>query len=406
GPIAVPAHELETVLRVQTRVNGELRQDATTDTLIFGIPHLIQTLSEGQTLMPGDVLATGTPAGVGIGRKPPIYLQPGDEISVSITGLGTLTNRVAAPTSVNPTLQRVQNTSSLRATNAEKTLGGAVGLTSLNGKPTHLVKIGTDTGRPPIVFIHGLGGTLDYWTPLLHHHSPSSSSAATSLAATHACYLFDFEGHGLSPTSPQSKISITSLAADVRAIFDHAGIEQGGTLIAHSMGCLVALTFVLANPGRVGKLVLIGPPPSPLPQAGSQGAQARAALVRREGMPAVVDAVAKGGTSATTQSANGLAVTAVRLSLLGQDPEGYAKACVALAEATQALDVGGVEADVLVVTGREDKVSPVAVCEKYVQQPQQQEAKRRRELVVLPDVGHWHVFEDTKGVAEAVSNFI
>ena len=60
GPIAVPAEKLDKVLRVQTHVNGELRQDATTNDLIFSIPHLIKTMSEGQTLIPGDVLATGT----------------------------------------------------------------------------------------------------------------------------------------------------------------------------------------------------------------------------------------------------------------------------------------------------------------------------------------------------------
>jgi 2-keto-4-pentenoate hydratase/2-oxohepta-3-ene-1,7-dioic acid hydratase in catechol pathway len=58
--MAVPASKLESVLRVQTRVNGELRQNATTEDLIFSIPRLIKTMSEGQTLMPGDVLATGT----------------------------------------------------------------------------------------------------------------------------------------------------------------------------------------------------------------------------------------------------------------------------------------------------------------------------------------------------------
>jgi hypothetical protein len=60
GPIAVPASKLDKVLRVQTHVNGEKRQDATTDDLIFSIPFLIMTLSEGQTLQPGDIVATGT----------------------------------------------------------------------------------------------------------------------------------------------------------------------------------------------------------------------------------------------------------------------------------------------------------------------------------------------------------
>jgi 2-keto-4-pentenoate hydratase/2-oxohepta-3-ene-1,7-dioic acid hydratase in catechol pathway len=64
GPVAVPAHKLDRVLRVQTHVNGELRQNATTQDLIFSIPCLLKTMSEGQTLMPGDVLATGT-----VGKK-------------------------------------------------------------------------------------------------------------------------------------------------------------------------------------------------------------------------------------------------------------------------------------------------------------------------------------------------
>jgi hypothetical protein len=68
GPIAVPAKYLPKVLRLQTRVNGELRQDATTEDLIFSIPTLIKTLSEGQTLQPGDVLATGT-----VSNNPTIY---------------------------------------------------------------------------------------------------------------------------------------------------------------------------------------------------------------------------------------------------------------------------------------------------------------------------------------------
>lgn len=60
GPVAVPKEDLLKTLRIQTHVNGELRQDATTEDLIFSIPHLISTLSAGTTLQPGDVLATGT----------------------------------------------------------------------------------------------------------------------------------------------------------------------------------------------------------------------------------------------------------------------------------------------------------------------------------------------------------
>jgi len=96
GPWAVSADEVEaTGLDIESRVNGELRQQANTRDLIFDIPTLISTISAGITLQPGDIIATGTPAGVGIGFDPPRFLAPGDEVSVSATGLGTLTNRVA-----------------------------------------------------------------------------------------------------------------------------------------------------------------------------------------------------------------------------------------------------------------------------------------------------------------------
>ena len=82
-------------LAVKCWVNGELRQNANTRDLIFDIPTLIATISAGLTLQPGDVIATGTPAGVGIGFNPPRFLKAGDEVSISIDGIGTLSNRFA-----------------------------------------------------------------------------------------------------------------------------------------------------------------------------------------------------------------------------------------------------------------------------------------------------------------------
>lgn len=74
----MPAANLPETLRVQTFVNGQKRQDGTTKDLIFSVAKLVQTISEGITLQPGDVLATGTPAGVGFGQDPPTFLKPGD----------------------------------------------------------------------------------------------------------------------------------------------------------------------------------------------------------------------------------------------------------------------------------------------------------------------------------------
>jgi len=97
GPYLVTADEVSDVgtLELETRINGELRQKVKVADLIFDIPTLIETMSRTMTLLPGDIIATGTPVGVGIGFKPPKYLQVGDVMQVSITGLGLLENRIA-----------------------------------------------------------------------------------------------------------------------------------------------------------------------------------------------------------------------------------------------------------------------------------------------------------------------
>lgn len=88
---AVPNFES---LEVTCKVNGEIRQKANTSQLIFDIPTTISILSEGLTLEPGDIIATGTPAGVGMGFTPPKFLKAGDEVEVEITNLGVLKNKV------------------------------------------------------------------------------------------------------------------------------------------------------------------------------------------------------------------------------------------------------------------------------------------------------------------------
>ncbi len=94
GPWIVTADELDAGdTRVRCWVNDELRQDARTSDLIFDIPTLIETCSRGITLLPGDIIATGTAAGVGMGMKPPRWLQHGDVVRIEIDGIGTLQNR-------------------------------------------------------------------------------------------------------------------------------------------------------------------------------------------------------------------------------------------------------------------------------------------------------------------------
>jgi 2-keto-4-pentenoate hydratase/2-oxohepta-3-ene-1,7-dioic acid hydratase in catechol pathway len=94
GPCIVSADELDgRSTRVRGWVNGELRQDAHTRDLIFDIPTLIETCSRGLTLYPGDVIATGSPAGVGMGFNPPRWLNPGDVVRIEIDGIGAIENR-------------------------------------------------------------------------------------------------------------------------------------------------------------------------------------------------------------------------------------------------------------------------------------------------------------------------
>ena len=96
GPWIVSADAVQSDnLGVRCWINDELRQDANTSDLIFDIPTIISTLSAGMTLLPGDIIATGTPAGVGIGFKPPRFMRAGDVMRLEIDGLGTQTNRIA-----------------------------------------------------------------------------------------------------------------------------------------------------------------------------------------------------------------------------------------------------------------------------------------------------------------------
>jgi 2-keto-4-pentenoate hydratase/2-oxohepta-3-ene-1,7-dioic acid hydratase in catechol pathway len=96
GPWMVTSDEIldPTELSLTTRLNGQVVQHARTDTLIYGIPQIIAYLSRITPLEAGDVIATGTPAGVGSGRKPPLWMKAGDLIEVEVQGIGVLSNRV------------------------------------------------------------------------------------------------------------------------------------------------------------------------------------------------------------------------------------------------------------------------------------------------------------------------
>jgi 2-keto-4-pentenoate hydratase/2-oxohepta-3-ene-1,7-dioic acid hydratase in catechol pathway len=98
GPWLMTADEIDDPqdLRITTRVNGEVVQDETTAAMIFPIDEIVAHVSTVLTLEPGDIIATGTPVGVGVKRTPPLFLRDGDLVEVRIDGIGTIANPVVA----------------------------------------------------------------------------------------------------------------------------------------------------------------------------------------------------------------------------------------------------------------------------------------------------------------------
>ena len=96
GPVLVTRDEIPNpnALRIRPVLNGQVMQDWSTDDMIFDVPAIIAFLSASKTLLPCTVILTGTPHGVGFARNPPVWLQPGDEVTVDIEGIGALTNPV------------------------------------------------------------------------------------------------------------------------------------------------------------------------------------------------------------------------------------------------------------------------------------------------------------------------
>jgi 2-keto-4-pentenoate hydratase/2-oxohepta-3-ene-1,7-dioic acid hydratase in catechol pathway len=98
GPYIATRDEIPDVhnLRMWLKVNGQTMQDGTSADMVFRIPTLVSHLSQFMTLRPGDIISTGTPAGVGLGQKPPLYLKDGDVVELGIEGLGSSRQRLRA----------------------------------------------------------------------------------------------------------------------------------------------------------------------------------------------------------------------------------------------------------------------------------------------------------------------
>ncbi|CUS10798.1 unnamed protein product [Tuber aestivum] len=381
GPIAVPITSLPDYqsLRITTSVNNELRQDSNLSKLIFSIPTLISTISSGQTIRPGDVIATGTPAGVGIGHAPPAYLKPGDVIQVSVSNLGTLTNKIGTPGKRPPQILQQQPPASKSVVTQLTTLR--------NGKQVYVERHGDKTSSNIIVFIHGLGANTAFYHPLL---SPA--------LLKHNLILYDLEGLGQTPTTASSITSIPTYVDDLENLMSSLPLPPAPriSVVAHSLGCLIALTYASKHP--LQNLILLGPVPIPLNPASAELILKRANRVRAEGMVPVTEIIISGAISRKTRATNPLAVTLSRCILRGNDVEGYAKCCSAFARFTgeginwDRLRVSG---EKVVIAGDEDKSAPLSATRETAE-------KVGARLVVLEEVGHWLVMEDLEGVGRVV----
>lgn len=357
GPWAVTADEVDIAdVRLRTHVNGELRQDASTAQLIFDVATIIETLSAGITLQPGDVIATGTPVGVGIGFDPPKYLVTGDEVVVSATGLGELRNTVGP----RERRDRLRPAGSARLF-VEKAGQG-----------------------PPVVLIHGLGGATTVY-----------DGQAAALARDHTVLRYDLSGHGRSPQAGPA--AIDRWVAELTALLDAEGLQETA-IVAHSMGTLIAATFAAAHPERVNRLALLGPVRAQAQQA-KDATRARARAVRAGGMSAVADAIVSVATSAETRTRRPTAAALVRELLLGQDPDAYAAACEALAAAAEP-DFSSLTCPTLLLTGSEDRTSPVAVNHEIGA------LLPKARIEVIDGVGHWHTVEAPEEVTEHLRDFL
>lgn len=310
---------------------------------------------------------------------------------MSVTGLGTLTNRIADSNSPNPIAQKMKGVSNFAHTNTKQSLSR---LATINNKPLYYRKRGAGNG-PHIIFIHSVGASSHYFDPLIQ---------TAKLVSSHTCHVWDLEGQGFSPTHPLSTISVSSCTSDLKGIFEHAQITEGAIIVGHGIGCLIALSFALAHPEKVSKLILFGPPPHPLPDEMAKGWHSCSDTARTWGIQRLVDnQIALADT--TTVGVNPLAIAAIRMMFSGLDSEGYAKLCTALAETArgQIVDIAGVRAKTLILVGERDDLGSPKVGEEYARiMGKANEVK----LVKLQGVHHWHVLEDPNGVARAVKEFL
>jgi pimeloyl-ACP methyl ester carboxylesterase len=240
--------------------------------------------------------------------------------------------------------------------------------------------IEVDGAGDPVLAIHGLGGSSNVWTPLM------------PALARHRVIRPDLPGSGRSGRV-EGPLSIARFVQAVQRACAAAGAEKVHVL-GHSMGTIVAMHLAVQAPAMVRSLALFGPLAAP-PDAARPGLRARASKAREgeSAMQEIADAIVLSATSGETRARQPVTVATVREILMRQPPDGYARNCEALADATPAA-VETIACPTLLVTGDEDAIAPPQAVRALG------EAIPGARVEILSRCGHWTTFEKPEACTE------
>lgn len=248
-----------------------------------------------------------------------------------------------------------------------------------------------------VVFVHGLGGSVNAWTPLL------------PVLGRYRCVRLELPGAGrshnayaLGPSSAHGgKISLDTHADAVLRVCDALGLPRVH-LVGHSFGTIIALQVAARDPGRVRSLALFGAMAEPAPAA-RDNMRARAAAAREQGLFDIAEAISNIALSASTRETQPLTVAYVRESVGAQDAEGFARNCEALADA-RAPRLEAVRCPVLLINGDEDVVTPLSGARQLADRLSAGGASTRVE--VLGRCGHWPMQERPNDSQRLLRDFL
>jgi pimeloyl-ACP methyl ester carboxylesterase len=239
-----------------------------------------------------------------------------------------------------------------------------------------------------LVMVHGLGGTSNVWTPLM------------PVLGRQRVIRPELPGSGRSHRAhalEAGPLSIDRLVAAVLRVCSAMAVERAW-FAGHSLGTIVCMHLAAREPALVRGLALFGALLAP-PDPARGGLRQRAAKARSEGMSEITDTIVQGTLSSHTRETQPVAVAAIRESLMGQCPEGYARTCEALADA-QPADVSRIQAPALLVTGADDAIAPAQGVRAIAAKMPNARAE------VLPRCGHWTTYERPAECAALLRDFI